>query len=222
MLGLAVRHAPCGRPNSWVCSAWHRLPGLIDLKIQSVPSLALSLLHAGPPLTAPLSRAPPSQEVPWSRFLPPFLRELLARQVMWALRKGETSPSTAAWPRGEGSAVAAPFRFGVPSGEDRRRGSWHSHCRLRAQFESALTGLRTVTLTAWFGQRLARPANAATLTADLQCAKAAYDELSGAPGARQLSSFHAHARAVMAMGGWAQVNSYSSQNSPVWACIIGD
>eukprot|EP00195_Chlamydomonas_chlamydogama_P002566 CAMPEP_0202919244 /NCGR_PEP_ID=MMETSP1392-20130828/75380_1 /ASSEMBLY_ACC=CAM_ASM_000868 /TAXON_ID=225041 /ORGANISM="Chlamydomonas chlamydogama, Strain SAG 11-48b" /LENGTH=287 /DNA_ID=CAMNT_0049612537 /DNA_START=1 /DNA_END=861 /DNA_ORIENTATION=+ len=129
----------------------------------------------------------PQELLPWSAFVPPFLRELLSRNVYWALklhgsRFGRTDVGHAA-----------------PDG-----GSEADQQRLQNHFESASTGLRNVMLQTWFANGLARPTSVAGLRTELGTIKHAYDELSGLPPVSVLSAFHRHARSVLQCSNWRQ------------------
>ncbi len=159
-----------------------------------------------------------SQEVPWSRFLPVLLRETLARQVYWILqaqanRNTSSRMRDAAGGYWRSMGASRPFEFGVVLNEDAGSDSWHAHERLRAHFEGAVTSLRLVMLTCWFGLHLARPRGAGGaggkggLWEELAAAKRAYDACSGAPPADAAAAFNAHARRVRGVGSWAQALS---------------
>lgn len=78
----------------------------------------------------------PADAVPWAAFAPLYVRELLARQVLWLQRElGSSFTSLAA---------AASARQTDES-------------RLRRTFAASLTGLRLVALESWFANALARP-----------------------------------------------------------------
>lgn len=216
----------------------------------------------------------PKEEVPWGDFLPPFLRELLARQVRWVIKPEdrpkivESNPytqaaaqwagmpgcncdmCTAARARAAAAHLAAAkakqnkpaaqassstkgprvFNFGVVAGENLQGDGPDSFKRMKQHFESAVTGLRTVQLTCWFGLELARPQTEVGLMKELEVVKQAYDECSGAPPALTLDAFNQHARKVLAAGSWGaalgglrvgvRCEGVKPDPRPVWASAL--
>lgn len=120
----------------------------------------------------------PCDEVPWAQFAPAFLRELLARQVLWAQRE-------------HGRAFT----------DDLLDAPEH---RLAQHFSAARTSLRVVALEVWFANALARPAQAhtASLQQELANLKSAYDRTEGRPTATVFARFNAHSRAVLTHSSW--------------------
>ncbi|KAG1652356.1 hypothetical protein FOA52_002017 [Chlamydomonas sp. UWO 241] len=130
----------------------------------------------------------PCSDAPWEQFAPVLLREVLARQVRWAIKE------TGDWFGSVGRETASPNGDSV---DDVRR--------LRTHWECGKVGLRLVMLQTWFANALARPLSAATATADLARAKRAYDECSGLPPRATMDAFATHARSVVAATKWLQV-----------------
>lgn len=128
----------------------------------------------------------PREEVPWDTFAPLYLREVLARQVRWAIKA-------------EGNW------FGKPGSEEASEAA--DYRRLKSHFESGIVGLRLVMLQAWFANALARPSRTATMTDELSAIKTAYDECSGLPPTATFDAFNRHARSVMKCGSWMQALS---------------
>ena len=118
----------------------------------------------------------PCDEVPWEQFAPALLRELLARQVLWAQRDH-----------------GRKFTDDLLDAPDHCM-AWH--------FSAARTSLRTVALEVWFANALARPTHTASLQQELASVKGAYDRTDGRPPASVFARFNAHSRAVLAHSGW--------------------
>jgi hypothetical protein len=146
------------------------------------------------------------------------MRELLARQVMWAIRANDrpVQPPRELAQQYTNQGLPPPkmFDMAVPFGETPSGSSWHSWQRMSKQFQSGLTGMRALQLTAWFGLELARPATVTGLLLDLAEIKSKLDQCSGAPAESQLLAFNQHARKVMAAGSWAQV--LANLRAAVW------
>lgn len=120
----------------------------------------------------------PSDIVPWSTFAPVFIRELLARQVLWLSRKF-------------GDVFVRPWDMQGGPDADKRR--------LSATFECAITGLRVVALQAWFANALARPAKD---TSKLVQIRDTYHARNGSCPQEVFVRFNKHAHRVMSMNKW--------------------
>jgi ubiquitin-protein ligase len=127
----------------------------------------------------------PKEAVPWSQLAPVLVRELLARQVMWAIRD-------------VGDDFGRPHTERSSSRGDSRDDIW----RLDNHFGAGAVGLRNVMLQAWFANGLARPATLAGCTQQLAAIKGSYDACSGMPPLHLFRAFNAQARSVLAAGGW--------------------
>lgn len=127
----------------------------------------------------------PADTVPWGTFAPPFMRELLARQVLWLQRE-----------RGERFVRPWDLPAGPQADADRMAGT----------FQTCTTGLRVVALQAWFANALGRPSQAGRAAAEkLLQIKHSYDARSGAPPPGVFRRFNEHARHVMQLTKWTEV-----------------
>lgn len=122
----------------------------------------------------------PMDRVRWSDFASAYLREALARHVMW---------------------VRAPGWFTAPTRAER------DDARLKAHLDGALVSLRLICLMAFFANALARPSSEATKARELHNIEAAYNGSNGDPPPRVADLFYGHARGVMSISSWTHVLS---------------
>ncbi|KAG2446151.1 hypothetical protein HXX76_000746 [Chlamydomonas incerta] len=155
----------------------------------------------------------PRDTAPWDVFAPPFIRELLARQVRWVVKElAQQGPAAAAaaferpWEDGGDRRLLAAAAGGggkaPASASPAGSAAAADAARLRHHFEHARTSLSLVALQAFFANRLARPSSSADAMRQLAAIKASYDARNGQPPAPVLEAFNAHARSVLAFRGW--------------------
>ncbi|GIL44304.1 hypothetical protein Vafri_1810 [Volvox africanus] len=144
----------------------------------------------------------PKDVVPWSTFAPVFVRELLARHVMWVSRALKH----------EGDAFLSPWQGGT-AGE---RDLW----RLETHLKHSRTSLMTVAVESFFVNALARPAGGSRGDVDVAATggssisplvlnqlagiKATYDKRNGEPPTAVFDAFSHHARSVLSMSKWTE------------------
>lgn len=116
----------------------------------------------------------PSVDASWSDFMPPFIRELLARQVRWVEPDGQ-------W-------FYNPFNEAPEVSE----------LRMKVHFNGAISSVKTVMLQAWFAN-VARPKDLSSFATQV---KPTYDANNGKPPQQLCERFNLHAHNVMACNGW--------------------
>ncbi|GIL83920.1 hypothetical protein Vretimale_10919 [Volvox reticuliferus] len=145
----------------------------------------------------------PKDVVPWSTFAPVFVRELLARHVMWVSRALKN----------DGGSFLRPWQAAVPEPD-----LW----RLQTHLKHSRTSLMTVAVESFFVNALARPdGNSSSGHAGVAAAsnntispivlnqladiKATYDKRNGEPPSAVFDAFSQHARSVLSVSKWTEV-----------------
>ena len=130
----------------------------------------------------------PKDVMPWQRFAPVFIRELLARNVMWVQRglqdKGMTKDADA---------------FVSPESDEGDK--W----RCKTHLDGSLVGMRMTCLQVVFGRNVARPETAAGAREQLRAIKSSYSNGNGLPPEGIAGSFNSLVCRIMAAGNWVHM-----------------
>lgn len=123
----------------------------------------------------------PEDEVDWSECAPPLMREMLARNVLFAMR----------------DPACGGLRFATNLEDS-------DFERVTSHFRSARVGLGILALQAWFGNSMMRPRRAAAALHELRNIRDQYDDCCGEPPADMLDTFFKHFRALTTLTKWKE------------------